>query len=109
MHVLLSKGKGKNKLTAEEQADKENYHKILEALDLKSPDRPPNPHMKSSINPDYDPHEDRPSREQLEEFYQYIEKAVSSSAMTILTLQSKMFILTWQNEMYNEQCSFISN
>ena len=74
-HVLLSKGK--SKLTPEEQVEKKRLNKLMEAMDIKSPDRPPNLHLKSSLNPQYDPHEDRPSQEQLEEFYKYVEKAVS--------------------------------
>ena len=75
MQVLLSKGKRKT-TTPEEDEDKKELNKILEKLDIKRPDRPVDPTLKSSLNPDYDPHDNRPNRQQLEEFYQYIEKAV---------------------------------
>ena len=76
MHVLLSKKKRKSGTTPEEEKDEENFKQMLEDFELKAPDRPVNPKLKSSLNPDYDPHSDRPTREQLEEFYKYIEKTV---------------------------------
>ena len=80
MHALFSKSTDSSisSQIEKERKEQKELDKMLEALDMKKPERPVDPRLKSSLNPDYDPHSNKPSKEQLEEFYKYIEKTVSS-------------------------------
>lgn len=79
-HILLSKATDSriSEHRKREEKEQNELKKIMEQLDLKSADRPVDLKLKSSLNPDYDPHLNKPDKEQLEAFYKYIEQAVSS-------------------------------